>query len=185
MDPKLEEVFKKWEAHSSGPSRAANDEESQRQREERQREFRDNLEAPFRKPSRHRPRKRKSKREDFSFKPLTEVKFSVPHAVIPSMYKRKRPLMGEACDRCCRESKILYEEGKVSWGIRNVLSMDLFRKQNFLKRSFCHIAFVWNCDISHQYPDVKKDVLHSARVKTSILSPAMQEPPSSGQDIKL
>lgn len=184
MDPKLEEVFKKWEAHSSGPSRAANDEESQRQREERQREFRDNLEAPFRKPSRHRPRKRKSKREDFSFKPLTEVKFSVPHAVIPSMYKRKRPLMGEACDRCCRESKILYEEGKVSWGIRNVLSMDLFRKQNFLKRSFCHIAFVWNCNISHQYPDVKKDVLHSARVKTSILSPAMQEPPSSGQDIK-
>lgn len=50
MDPKLEEVFKKWEAHSSGPSRAANDEESQRQREERQRKFRDNLEAPFRSP---------------------------------------------------------------------------------------------------------------------------------------
>lgn len=184
MDPKLEEVFKKWEAHSSGPSRVANNEESQRQREERQREFRDNLDAPFRKPSRHRPRKRKSKREDFSFKPLTEMKFSVPPAVIPSIYKRKRPFMGEACNRCCQESKTLYEEGKPSWGMHNILSMELFRKQNFLKRSFCHIAYVWNCDISHQYPDVKKDVLQSARVKTRILSPAMQERPSSGQDIK-
>ena len=44
-----------------------------------------------------------------------------------------------------------------------VLLFKCFR-QNFLKRSFCYIAYVWNCDISHQYPDVKKDVLQSARL---------------------
>ena len=65
MDPNLEKLFKKWEAHSSGPSRSsgastANDTESQRGREAWQREF-GNFEAPIRQPSRYRPRKRKPK----------------------------------------------------------------------------------------------------------------------------
>lgn len=36
-------------------------------------------------------------------------------------------------------------------------------RQNLLKRSFCHIAFIWECNISHQYPNVKKNITRSAR----------------------
>lgn len=44
---------------------------------------------------------------DLSFQPLTEVKFHVPGAVIPAIYKRRRPVMGASCDRCCKESKVM------------------------------------------------------------------------------
>ncbi|KAL9984013.1 hypothetical protein ACROYT_G006267 [Oculina patagonica] len=193
INPELDEVYKKWAARSSGPTGggsyrggATNEpQQSHSGREAWQARFGDNLQAPVRQPSKHnRHKKRKPKQEDYSFQPLTEIRFHVPAAVIPSIYKRKRPLMGEACNRCCSESKKLYEEIKPSWGMRNVLSMDCFRKQNLLRRSFCHITFMWECNISHQYPDVRKDVTQSARVKTCILSPALQEPASSGQDMK-
>lgn len=36
-------------------------------------------------------------------------------------------------------------------------------RQNLLKRSFCHIAFMWERNISHQYPNVKRKVTESAR----------------------
>ena len=41
-----------------------------------------------------------------------------------------------------------------------------YYRQNLLKRSFCHIAFVWEHDISHQYPSVKSKVTESARYVT-------------------
>ena len=44
--------------------------------------------------------------DNFSFQPLTEMRFHVPAAVIPAIYKRQRPIMGEACNTCCSESKV-------------------------------------------------------------------------------
>ena len=44
---------------------------------------------------------------DSSFQPLTETRFHVPSAVVPAMYKRRRPVMGAACNRCCKESQVI------------------------------------------------------------------------------
>lgn len=41
-----------------------------------------------------------------------------------------------------------------------------YYRQNLLKRSFCHIVFMWERDISHQYPSVKRNVQESARYVT-------------------
>ena len=41
-----------------------------------------------------------------------------------------------------------------------------YYRQNLLKRSFSHIAFVWERDISHLYPSVKSKVTESARYVT-------------------
>ena len=41
-----------------------------------------------------------------------------------------------------------------------------YYRQNLLKRSFCHIVFMWERDISHQYPSVKRKVTESARYVT-------------------
>jgi len=38
-----------------------------------------------------------------------------------------------------------------------------YYRKNLVKRSFCHIAFMWERDISHQYPSVKGKVTESAR----------------------
>ncbi|XP_020610069.1 glycerol-3-phosphate acyltransferase 1, mitochondrial-like isoform X1 [Orbicella faveolata] len=181
---KMDAVYKKWEARSSGPTSSGNYRVGASNDTQQTAWQRDNLQAPIRQPSKYRARKRKPKQEDYSFQPLTEIRFHVPAAVVPSIYKRRRPFMGEACNRCCRESKKLYEEMMPSWGMHNVLSMDRFRKQNLLKRSFCHIVFMWERDISHQYPSVKRNVQESARVKTCSLTPALQEPASSAQDMK-
>lgn len=169
----VEAVIKKWEAKacpSFGGNYAASNTGS--------------LQAPQRQPSKYRPKKRKAKQSDFSFQPLTETRFHVPSAVVPAMYKRRRPVMGAACNRCCKESQKLFEEITPSWGMHNILSMHMYTKKNLLKRSFCHIAFIWERNISHQYPDVKNDVMQSTRVKTCILTPALQEPASSEEDIK-
>lgn len=179
----VEAVIKKWEA-KSGPSSAGNNGGDKLGKKAWQDKFGVNLQGPQRQPSKYRPKKRKPKQTDFSFQPLTELKFHVPSAVIPSMYKRKRPVMGAACNRCCKESKALLEEITPSWGMHNILSIHVYEKQNLLKRSFCHIAFMWASNINHHYPDIKKDVLQSARVKTFVLTPALQDPASIAQDLK-
>lgn len=183
----IEAVIKKWEARSgpsSGVNYAALNGGDQPGKKAWQDKFGDNLQAPQRLPSKFRQKRRKPKQTDFSFQPLTELKFHVPSAVIPAIYKRKRPVMGAACSQCCKESKALLEEIIPSWGMRNVLSMHMYQKKNLLKRSFCHIAFMWGCAINHHYPDVRKDVLQSARVRTYISTPAFQDATSADQDIK-
>lgn len=182
----VDAVIKKWQDRAIPTSggtcnyRASNANDTGRKAW--QDKFGDTL--PHRAPSRYRPKKRKPKQADLGFQPLTELKFHVPSAVIPAVYKRRRPVMGEACDRCCKDSKKLFEEIAPSWGMHNILSWDLYRKKNLLKRSFCHVAFVWGRNISHPYPDVKKNVIQSARVKTCVLTPALQEAAIADQDIK-
>lgn len=70
IDPKLDEVYKKWAARSSGPAGggsyrggATNDpQQSHPGREAWQARFGDNLQAPVRQPSKHnRHKKRKPK----------------------------------------------------------------------------------------------------------------------------
>lgn len=183
----IEAVIKKWEARSgpsSGVNYAAVNGGDQPGKKAWQDKFGDNLQAPQRLPSKFRQKRRKPKQTDFSFQPLTELKFHVPSAVVPAIYKRKRPVMGAACSQCCKESKALLEEIIPSWGMRNVLSMHMYQKKNLLKRSFCHIAFMWGCAINHHYPDVRKDVLQSARVRTYISTPAFQDATSADQDMK-
>lgn len=182
----LDAVYKKWQnrADLTGGGIYTAGDSNDLGRKAWQDKFGDNIQAPQRVPSRFRPRKRKNKQADLSFQPLTEVKFHVPGAVIPAIYKRRRPVMGASCDRCCKESKKLFEDITPSWGMHNILSQNLYKKHNLLKRSFCHIAFVRACNISHEYPNVKQNVMQSARVKTCILTPVLQEHSLSDQDVK-
>ena len=36
--------------------------------------------------------------------PVTDQKFHIPPAIIPAVYKRRRPFMGKACETCCPAS---------------------------------------------------------------------------------
>lgn len=50
-----------------------------------------------------------------------------------------------------------------------------YYRKNLVKRSFCHIAFMWERDISHQYPSVKRKVTESARYVHDTLKTTSQQ----------
>ncbi|KAK3749037.1 hypothetical protein QZH41_018056, partial [Actinostola sp. cb2023] len=78
---------------------------------------------------------------------------------------------------------LFYTDTIPSKGLHNILNMAVYTKQNLFKRTFCHIVFIWNCDIGLQVPCVKKSVLNSDRVKNCILNSVYQDS-TNGSDVQ-
>ncbi|XP_031560816.1 glycerol-3-phosphate acyltransferase 1, mitochondrial-like isoform X2 [Actinia tenebrosa] len=178
---KIEEVYKKWEKKSSGGRYAAGSVASTGMQTGRSeggndwvRKYGYYPQAPTRRPA--RSKRRKQKQDDFEPMLPVERKFQVPPAIIPGEFSRERPFMGKGCKTCCSDSvQLLYHDRIPSRGMHNILNIAVYHKQNLFRRTFCHMTFIWNCDVSYDFPDVKKSVVNSERVQNCIMNSVFQE----------